>query len=240
MHPAFSVSPAAALRFAWIAIARRLAVVACVAIALLLLTGCGGSKIQPISPDEAFPPAKPADYTMRCFKNTVTRPHRDIAWIDSTPLSDRSEESWEKQLQELQAAARKIGADAVHNVRALKLKARGAVIDEDVPFTAVKQDRYDLYFLRGTATVYLDEGAAAPPAPNPAASAEGESLPPASAPAVFAPIPAPSQPPPGATNVPRSAASEAEGHHSASDEDGDEVGGEPPRKKNSLSGGVSF
>lgn len=240
LFPLASASaPAAPLR-AWL---RRVASCVLLAGGLLALVGCGGASVQPMVPDDAFPPAKSEDYNMRCFKNTVARAHRDIAWIDSTAQSDRGEQAWEAQLEELREAAREIGADAVHNVTVLRLKARGATIDRSVPFTAIKQDRYDLYFLRGTATVYLGDDANAKQAAAASAAAEAESAPPATAPALFAPASAPSTPPPGATNRPRSAASEAEGHnHSASDDhsDGDEVSGDATRKKKPLSNGVAF
>lgn len=134
--------------------------------------GCSHGRLYRIVPEEY--PSKPDDYVVKLYVNKVKRPHREIAFVDSRALPDRSEVSQAKQLRQLQELAQEAGADAVHDVRAMTQKVRGMVMDEAVPFQAYKQGNYKLYFLRGVAIVYLpealDSGAAPaaasqPPAP---------------------------------------------------------------------------
>lgn len=99
-------------------------------------------------------PAKPKDTQIKLYVYKVQRPHREIAFIDSQPLPDRSEQSQEKQLLQIREAARKLGADAVHDIQSMTERVQGMVTDQRVPFRAYKQGQYKLYFIRGTAIVY--------------------------------------------------------------------------------------
>ncbi|GEM_PF-545431 len=122
------------------------------AFACLLAAGCGSVRITPISGDHLVP--KPSGFEVKLFENKVQQPHREIAWIDSRALPDPSPEQKELQLRQIQDAARKLGADAVHDMRPLDLRVKGIVMDERVPFNAFKQGEYTLRFWRGTAIVY--------------------------------------------------------------------------------------
>lgn len=118
-----------------------------------LLVGCSASQIHPLT-DKKFP-AKPATEEIDLYMGKVERPHIEIAIVDSRSLPGREDKDKQLQLNDLKHLARKLGADAVHDIRLLHKKARGMVIDERVPFPAWKQGEYKLYFLRGTAIKFL-------------------------------------------------------------------------------------
>lgn len=120
---------------------------------LVLLVGCSASQIHPLT-DKKFP-AKPATEEIDLYMGKVERPHFEIAIIDSRSLPGREDKDKQLQLNDLKRMARKLGADAVHDIRLLHKKARGMVIDERVPFPAWKQGEYKLYFLRGTAIKFI-------------------------------------------------------------------------------------
>lgn len=165
------------------------------ALAGVLLSGCSSTRVHRLV-TETYP-AKSPDYQVKLYINKVTRPHREIAFIDSRASTDRSETTQSEQLRQLQEKARALGADAVHDIRSMTHKARGVVVDERVPFQAYKQGRYELYFLRGIALVYLpepeeDSPVSEPmPVPSPAISEPAESTPESIAPTPSAPQPVP-------------------------------------------------
>jgi hypothetical protein len=94
---------------------------------------------------------------VRLYVNEVRRPHVKIAIVQS--FSDPEPDAARKRemLESLTREARKVGADAVMNIRQLRNDVRGAVVDEAVPFRSYKQGRYDMFFLRGTAIRFVDE-----------------------------------------------------------------------------------
>ncbi len=126
-------------------------------LALLALVGCAGARVQRLT-DEKYPP-RPKDATIRLYINKVQQPHREIAFIDSHAVAERTDADREKQLLEIRDAARKLGADAVHDIRPLTLRVQGFMPDKQVPFKAFKQGRQKLYFMRGIAIVYTVEPA---------------------------------------------------------------------------------
>ena len=79
-----------------------------------------------------------------------------LAVIRSDSSAERTREAREMQLEQLRETARRLGAHAVENVRVETTEVRGFVADPRVPFTAVKQGEYELYFIRGTAIRYID------------------------------------------------------------------------------------
>jgi hypothetical protein len=164
-------------------------------LACLLLPGCSSTRVHRLVPETY--PAKSPDYQVKLYINKVTRPHREIAFIDSRASTDRSEATQSEQLRQLQQKARSLGADAVHDIRSMTHKVRGVVADERVPFQAYKQGRYELFFLRGIALVYLpepeeDSPVSEPmPAPSPAISEPAESTPESITPPRDAPEPVP-------------------------------------------------
>jgi len=133
----------------------------------LALAGSSATRIHPLVEERIA--AKPRDFEVRLFIRKVEEPFREIAIIDSPPLPSRDEQAREKSLRAIQRAARRLGADAVHDMRPLKLRVRGMVVDERVPFRAYQQGEYELYFWRGTAILYTtpqDSASAAPGAPS--------------------------------------------------------------------------
>jgi hypothetical protein len=126
----------------------------------LVFTGCTTGQIR-FTTEERFDPVPEGD-DMALFLGEIQRPHRVFAKIDSR-VSDKNDEANKKvQIEDIKRLARKIGADAVQNVRLLNKEARGMVPDRRVPFPAWKQGRYELYFLRGDAIKY----GMAPPVPT--------------------------------------------------------------------------
>jgi hypothetical protein len=159
-------------------------------LALFALVGCASARIQRLT-DERFP-ARPKDATVRLYINKVQQPHREIAFIDSHAVAERTEANREKQLLEIREAARKLGADAVHDIRPLTLRVQGLIPDKQVPFKAFKQGRQKLYFMRGVAIVYTEKSApedasfATPPPPG-----ERETPVPVESPPLLPPPPVP-------------------------------------------------
>lgn len=120
-----------------------------------LLVGCSSTNVTMLSKTR-FPP-KPSDAEIELFSGKITGPYVAIAIIDSRSHSERTKENKIKQLEDLRRLARKLGADAVHNIRLLKKKGRGYIPDERVPIPAWKQGSFNLYFLRGEAIKYKEE-----------------------------------------------------------------------------------
>jgi uncharacterized protein YbjQ (UPF0145 family) len=132
---------------------RCLLAAALAALGVAFAAGCSGVRVIPLADDMPRQP-KPDSFEVRLFVNKVLTSHREIAIIESEALPDMSDESKAAQLRQIQDEARRLGADAVHDMRQLKQRVQGMVVDRNVPFRAYKQGRYDLYFWRGTAIVY--------------------------------------------------------------------------------------
>jgi len=132
--------------------------VACITILLamlLTLAGCSATQIHRLT-DEKFTP-KPPGTEIDIYIGELKRPYREIAVLDSRCSGTKDSEIKEQQLEDIKRLARKVGADAVHNVRLLTKNARGMVPDQRVPFPAFKQGRYKLYFIRGDAITFVDD-----------------------------------------------------------------------------------
>lgn len=125
-----------------------------VALLALLLAGCGQPSMKRLS-FEKFP-RTPKDEPIDLYIGRVSEPHQSIAIINSISLSENDTQAKQKQLEDLRKRARRLGADAVHDIRILPREVRGFVVDENVPFRSFKQGRYNLYMLRGTAIKYPD------------------------------------------------------------------------------------
>lgn len=120
-----------------------------------LLSGCSSVYVYRLTKD-TYPP-KASDEDVKLFMNKVQRPYKQIAFIDSQPLPDKTEAARNKQYIQIRAKARELGADAVHEIRFLDERVQGIVADQRVPLGAYKQGRYKLYFVRGTAILYTNE-----------------------------------------------------------------------------------
>jgi len=138
--------------------------------------GCSSKRVYPLT-TRAFP-ATPPGAEVKLYVNEVTRPHVQIAHIQSFSDREQDTETVRRQLLDLDKRARKLGADAIVNVRKLDNRVRGAVVDEAVPFRAYRQGTYNLYMMRGTAIKFVEEGDLdAEAAATAAAGAEGTSFP---------------------------------------------------------------
>ena len=107
-----------------------------------------------------FPP-KPKSAPIDLYVGTVSQHHIEVAIIQSRSYASKDENTKARQLEELKRLARKLGADAVQEIRLLTKRAQGYAIDDRVPFPAWKQGKYNLYFLRGTAIRYTENSPAA-------------------------------------------------------------------------------
>jgi len=117
-----------------------------------------------------FPPT-PVDQQVKLYNSDISETHIKLAQIQSFADSSRDTETKRAQLVDLTKRARRMGADAVVNVRQLENRVRGMVVDEKVPFRSYQQGRYEMYFLRGVAIKYTD-AASADASLNPAAETQ--------------------------------------------------------------------
>lgn len=129
------------------------------AITLLACLACHTPSLKRLTTTH-FPP-KPKSAPIDLYVGTVSRHHIEVAIIQSRSYSSKDEKTKAGQLEELKRLARKLGADAVQEIRLLTKRAQGYVIDDRVPFPAWKQGKYNLYFLRGTAIRYTENSPAA-------------------------------------------------------------------------------
>jgi len=102
--------------------------------------------------------AKAADAPIDLFVGELTRPYEPIAIVDSKRYESKTDAQKAEMLAELETLARPLGADAVHNVRLLSVRIRGAIADDRVPVPgAWRQGVSYMYFLRGQAVKYVDQ-----------------------------------------------------------------------------------
>ncbi len=123
-------------------------------IAALFLSGCAGRQVYRLT-DKKFPP-KPPEAQIDLYLGKVSRPHIEIARIDSRSYESKDDATKQKQMEHLKKRARKLGADAVHDVQLLSKKVRGMESDPNTPFPSLRPGRYKLYFLRGTAITFQE------------------------------------------------------------------------------------
>ncbi|HBF33692.1 TPA: hypothetical protein DDW35_03940 [Candidatus Sumerlaeota bacterium] len=98
--------------------------------------------------------AKPKDAPIEVCEDLVTYPYQVVASVDSRPTPKVTAESKALLLEDLQANARLVGADAVHRIRVLKVHGRSKVPDEKNPIPGSwKQGPYTQYMFRGEAIV---------------------------------------------------------------------------------------
>lgn len=132
---------------------------AAIAAAALVLAGCTtASRVHYISEQRYKPTGSAKD--VRLYVSTVTEPHVRIAHVNSFAAQADDEETRRRQLEDLRERAWGLGADAVVDVKRLRNKGQGWVIDEQVPFTAYTQGSYRQYFLRGVAIRYGEDPSA--------------------------------------------------------------------------------
>ena len=116
------------------------------------LSACAGPRMVLLD-DQEYPP-RPSIYPIEVFDGKVIEAHREIAVIESTGYPDDTDETLLRQLEEMKRKVRKLGGDAIQDIRLLNKEISGFTIDERTPFPSWKQGEYPLYFLRGTAIIY--------------------------------------------------------------------------------------
>ena len=121
-------------------------------LASCLLAACAGPRAKRL--DARRYPPRPSIYPIEIFVGQVIEPHREIAILESGAYSADVDSARLGQIEELKKKARRLGADAVQDVRVLPKKVKGYTIDERTPFPSWKQGDYSLYFMRGTAIIY--------------------------------------------------------------------------------------
>lgn len=116
---------------------------------LLLLAGCTGPRMQMLSQKRYAP--LPPDAEVEVYVGQLASPYEPVAIIDSRGYAIVDDDTKLRQIEELQAKARELGANVLHDVRLLPKSVKGMTVDERVPFTAWKQGNYELYFMRAVA-----------------------------------------------------------------------------------------
>lgn len=115
----------------------------------VLMAGCTGPSMKRLS-DQRLSRLDPSE-RVGVYIGKVDVPYEPVALIDSDAFSAVDDEVKSRQLDQLRARARSLGANAVQDVRILPKKVRGFSVDERTPFESWKQGEYDLYFMRGMA-----------------------------------------------------------------------------------------
>src|SRR5690606_12776147 len=95
---------------------------------LVVLGGCGGARMQRLT-TERFAPL-PAHAPVDLYVGQVAPPFVEIAIIE-TPASHYSDEEMRlQQIEELKKRARRLGANAIQDVRILTKEIKGFTLDE--------------------------------------------------------------------------------------------------------------
>jgi len=129
-----------------IACHRALALAATLWLAVLGAVGCGPRAMM--LTDKQYAP-RPSGQQIELFEGGISMPHEAIAIVDSVSVDELTTGTRKKMVEDLRARARKLGADAVINVKMLVAPERGWVLDPQTPFRSWKQGWTDSYFLRG-------------------------------------------------------------------------------------------
>lgn len=128
---------------------RRGAAVTAAILCTALFAACTGPRTHrfdaavhaPLDPDE------PVDL----YIGELSGPHEALAVIETDAASYVDDTVKQRQMDQLRAKARRLGANAVYDVQILPKRVKGFTVDERTPFPSWRQGRYELYFMRGTA-----------------------------------------------------------------------------------------
>ncbi|MBX3729978.1 MAG: hypothetical protein KF858_12390 [Candidatus Sumerlaeia bacterium] len=123
---------------------------------VLVIAGCAGPRVEPLS-DAVYAP-QVAPEQVRLYVGDISRPYREVAWIDSVSATTRHRDARRDQLTQIRRKAAELGADAVIEIRSLEEQRRGLTSDPRAPVPAWQQSRTTMYFLRGKAVRLLDTG----------------------------------------------------------------------------------
>lgn len=118
----------------------------------LVSMACGGPRSLRLDP--TLYPRRPRIYPIEIYDGEVDQPHREIEIIESSASTGDDDRTRVEQVEELRRHARRVGADALENIRILVKEVKGYSFDERTPFPAWKQGEFPLYFMRATAIIY--------------------------------------------------------------------------------------
>lgn len=121
---------------------------------MCLMAGCAGPRTKTLT-QERLPRLDPRE-KVSIYVGEVDGAYVPVALIDSEAFEVIDDEVKSLQLDQLRQRARRLGANAVQEVRILPKKVKGFSLDERTPFRAWKQGNFELYFMRGMA-ICLDE-----------------------------------------------------------------------------------
>lgn len=117
-----------------------------------LVSACAGPRMKRL--DTAEYPRRPSIYPIEVYSGQVNQSYRDIAIIESTAYADDTDPNRVAQIEELKKKARRLGADAIQQIRVLTKQVKGFTADERTPFPSVKQGSFPLYFMRAEAIIF--------------------------------------------------------------------------------------
>ena len=116
---------------------------------LTVASGCAGPRMKLLGDEKHERLA--ADEPVDIFVGELPDVIDDVGIIDSRSYPYVDDDVKLRQIEELRAKARRLGANAVQDVRILAKVVKGYVLDEHTPFTSWKQGEYEVYFMRGLA-----------------------------------------------------------------------------------------
>lgn len=190
----------------------------CLALALSLIPagiGCHRPRIKTLATTRAMPLA--ADETVEVYVGKVAQPGKRLAIIETGDVGFVDDTVRRRWVEELQAKARRLGANAIEDTRILTKRVSGFVPDPQTPFASVRPGKTEYYFMRATAIRIEDSEPASYAEARPASGWVVEKLPEPPklpglresgeatvAPAEAAPTPEPAMPSPPATTEPGS------------------------------------
>jgi len=129
-------------------------------LSVMMFSGCNTPTVKKLV-WETYPP-KQSDADVELFVGSMERPIKSIAIIQSRYFDEQTAENKSKMLADMRKMGRRIGADAVADIRILPKRFQGMVVDERTPFPDWKPGNTYAFFMRGTAVVYQDDNSTSP------------------------------------------------------------------------------
>ena len=120
-----------------------------------LVAACGGPRMLRIAEEPLAP--LPPETPVAIYVGEVEPVVREVAIIESDRAVYEDEATRLKQIEQLRAKARALGANAIQEVEILPVQVRGFTPDERTPFKSWKQGEYSLFFMRGKAIVVEEQ-----------------------------------------------------------------------------------
>jgi hypothetical protein len=132
---------------------RPLVIAGCAVV--ILAVGCAMPRVYRLTDQKRA--SLPAGASVDLYIGKLKAPNERIAIVDSERYATKDDAAKERMLEELKRRARKVGAEAVQDIRLLAVRKRGMIADDRAPIAGpMRQGYYHLYFLRGQAIHYLE------------------------------------------------------------------------------------